>query len=191
LPIHFDDDIAEFREDYVAVFDSSSAIQFGQFSSHATYPERFSSESFADDSVASVTSVEGFLGALQDLRNEVRSDGVVDRVLLGSAVGVTTGLSLGYIVWLIRGGMLLSSLLSSIPAWQLVDPLPVLASMHKRSDEDDDDDSLESLIHQGKKIVEARKGEKLNEESKKYRKDRPTNDALRVNEHDREGVRQL
>jgi hypothetical protein len=191
LPIHFEDDIADFRENYVTVFDWSSAIQIGQFSSHVPYPERFSSEIFSDVSVASVTSVEGFLRVLQDLRNEVRSDGVVDRVLLGSAVGVTTGLSLGYIVWLIRGGVLLSSLLSSIPAWQLVDPLPVLASMGKRSDEDDDDDSLESLIHQGKKIVEARKGEQLNVESKKHRKDRPTNDALRVNKHDREGVRQL
>jgi hypothetical protein len=191
LPIHFEDDIADFRENYVAVFDWLSAIQIGQFSSHAPYPERFSSEVFADVSVASVTSVEGFLCALQDLRDEVRNEGVVERFLLGSTVGVTTGLSLGYIVWLIRGGVLLSSLLSSIPAWQLVDPLPVLASMGKRSDEDDDDDSLESLIHQGKKIVEARKGERLNKELKERQRNRPANDALQVNKLDENGVRQL
>jgi hypothetical protein len=191
LPIHFEDDIADFRENYVAVFDWLSAIQIGQFSSHAPYPERFSSEVFADVSVASVTSVEGFLGALQDLRDEVRNEGVVERFLLGSTVGVTTGLSLGYIVWLIRGGVLLSSLLSLIPAWQLVDPLPVLASMNKRTDEDEDDDSLESLIHQGKKIVEARKGERLNKELKERQRNRPANDALQVNKLDENGVRQL
>jgi hypothetical protein len=41
--------------------------------------------------------------------------------------------------------MLLSSLLSSLPAWQLLDPLPVLA--HKKGGaEADDDESLESIL---------------------------------------------
>jgi hypothetical protein len=58
---------------------------------------------------------------------------------------VSTGLSVGYVIWLIRGGMLLSSLLSSIPAWQILDPLPVLAG-RKADDESDDDESLASII---------------------------------------------
>nr|MDJ0856297.1 hypothetical protein [Desulfobacterales bacterium] len=51
----------------------------------------------------------------------------------------------GYVVWLMRGGMLLSSLLSSLPAWQLLDPLPILAR-RKDDDNNDDDESLESIL---------------------------------------------
>jgi len=32
------------------------------------------------------------------------------------------------VIWLIRGGVLLSSMLSALPAWQMLDPLPVVAS---------------------------------------------------------------
>jgi hypothetical protein len=38
----------------------------------------------------------------------------------------TTSLSVGYVVWLLRGGSLFASLLSSLPAWAAFDPLPVL-----------------------------------------------------------------
>jgi hypothetical protein len=54
----------------------------------------------------------------------------------------------GYVVWLARGGMLLASLLSSMPAWRAIDPLPVLANF--RDDDDDaDDESLDSLVKKG------------------------------------------
>ena len=43
----------------------------------------------------------------------------------------------------IRGGMLLSTLLSSMPAWRLLDPLPILAG---KLDEDDDEESLETIL---------------------------------------------
>jgi hypothetical protein len=57
---------------------------------------------------------------------------------------VSTGLSVGYVLWLLRGGVLLASLLSSIPAWRLVDPLPVLGRVGGQSD--DDDESLEEMV---------------------------------------------
>ena len=50
-------------------------------------------------------------------------------------------------IWLLRGGVLLSSLLSSLPAWRLVDPLPVLSRLSSDSD-DEDDASLEELVTQ-------------------------------------------
>ena len=47
-----------------------------------------------------------------------------------------------------RGGLLLASLLSTMPAWRVIDPLPVLGAF--RNDEDgDDDESLESLVKKG------------------------------------------
>jgi len=48
------------------------------------------------------------------------------------------------VAWLVRGGVLLSTALSSLPAWQFIDPLPVLA--RTRDGEDGDDDSLQSII---------------------------------------------
>ena len=55
--------------------------------------------------------------------------------------------ALPILIWLLRGGVLLSSLLSSLPAWRLVDPLPVLSRLSDDSD-DEDDTSLEELVTQ-------------------------------------------
>lgn len=49
------------------------------------------------------------------------------QISVASSAAVGTGLSVGYVVWLLRSGVLLSSVLSALPAWQLLDPLPVLA----------------------------------------------------------------
>ncbi len=57
---------------------------------------------------------------------------------------VSTGLSLGYIVWLLRGGVLLSSVLTSLPAWRMMDPLPVLDN--RASDDDSGDESLQEMV---------------------------------------------
>ena len=55
------------------------------------------------------------------------------------------GLTIGYVAWLIRGGVLLTSLLTSMPAWRLLDPMPILGEGARRRDEGDDD-SLEALV---------------------------------------------
>jgi hypothetical protein len=49
-----------------------------------------------------------------------------------------------YVIWLIRGGLLLSSVLSSLPAWRFVDPLPVLA--YREDEAEEDGSSLEALV---------------------------------------------
>ncbi|MBT8355967.1 MAG: VCBS domain-containing protein, partial [Desulfofustis sp.] len=81
--------------------------------------------------------------ALDEFREEAASQEQYYKTVIGSAIAVSTGLSVGYVVWLIRGGMLLSSMLFSIPAWQLADPLPLLAS--RRHDEEDEE-TLETII---------------------------------------------
>ncbi|HHD63196.1 MAG TPA: tandem-95 repeat protein, partial [Desulfobulbaceae bacterium] len=86
--------------------------------------------------------------ALNDFRKEAVSESQYYKTVVGSAIAVSTGLSVGYVVWLIRGGMLMSSVLFSMPAWQLADPLPLL----NRADDDDDekdDESLEKIIENG------------------------------------------
>jgi hypothetical protein len=46
-------------------------------------------------------------------------------------------------VWMIRGGYILASVLSTMPVWQSIDPLPVLSALDAM---DDDDESLEDMI---------------------------------------------
>jgi hypothetical protein len=72
------------------------------------------------------------------------------KVTAGSATVVSFSASAVYLVWMLRGGSLLSSLLSVFPAWKSMDPIPVLESFEKsrrkRKAQTGDDDSLESLV---------------------------------------------
>jgi hypothetical protein len=72
------------------------------------------------------------------------------KVTAGSATVVSFSASAAYLVWMLRGGSLLSSLLSVFPAWKSMDPIPVLESFEKsrktRNSKAEDDDSLESLV---------------------------------------------
>ncbi|MFO1321697.1 MAG: DUF4347 domain-containing protein [Burkholderiales bacterium] len=71
-----------------------------------------------------------------------------EQLVSGSSAAVAGSLSVGYVVWLLRGGVLLSSLLSSLPAWQVVDPLPVLSRQRRDAEDadEDPDDPLERLF---------------------------------------------
>ena len=66
------------------------------------------------------------------------------QTVVGGSIGLTSGLSVGYLIWLVRGGTLATSMLSSLPAWRFVDPLPVLGSLDGADDEDDE--SLQSIV---------------------------------------------
>ncbi|MDJ0776571.1 MAG: DUF4347 domain-containing protein [Gammaproteobacteria bacterium] len=86
-----------------------------------------------------------FITRLNDMREELISETANTEKVVGSSLTVTAGLSVGYVVWLARSGVLLSSALSSLPAWRFIDPLPVLAGMQTNR-ADDDEESLESLV---------------------------------------------
>ena len=96
------------------------------------------------------------VNSLDEVKKEMAGEIAFNQTVLGSAIAVSTGLSVGYVVWLIRGGMLLSSLLSSIPAWQILDPLPVLARK-RNEDQADDDESLEGIIDRDQRKREPHK----------------------------------
>ncbi|TVT50032.1 MAG: DUF4347 domain-containing protein [Denitromonas halophila] len=103
------------------------------------------------------TSAEGQISsALREARLEqafaqLRQGADEEAVDLQQGIGVSVvtgaGLTIGYVAWLIRGGVLLTSLLSTMPAWRLLDPLPILNSASKKRG-DNDDDSLESMVDQ-------------------------------------------
>jgi hypothetical protein len=83
--------------------------------------------------------------ALDEMRESIDAQGRLEATAAATSAAVGVSFSVGYVVWLLRGGVVLSTLLSSLPAWRVIDPLPVLGRMD--DDEDDgDDDSLESLV---------------------------------------------
>jgi hypothetical protein len=92
------------------------------------------------------------------MRDEIHEDVVFSQVAVGSTLTFATSLSIGYVLWLNRGGLLLSSLLSSLPAWRFIDPLPVLAHLGAGAKEDDtEDDSLEAVLQRGAAVADARR----------------------------------
>lgn len=91
---------------------------------------------------ALLDSLQGgeLLRRLEELQRQIEGQASSHQTAIASSIAVTTGLSVGYVVWLVRGGLLLSSLLSTMPAWQMIDPLPVLSSGRGGAGDDDEDD---------------------------------------------------
>ncbi|CAN5214216.1 hypothetical protein BH11PSE10_BH11PSE10_14400 [soil metagenome] len=71
---------------------------------------------------------DDLLRKLDELQRQLAEPLGEHRKLMASSIALTGGLSIGYVVWLVRGGVLVSSMLSALPAWQMIDPLPVLAA---------------------------------------------------------------
>jgi hypothetical protein len=118
----------------------------GAATAQATLADTFEVDALAAE-IRTVLTSSAFNEGLDRVRQEIADSNLIHRTAVGSGIAVTTGLSVGYVAWLVRGGVLLSTALSSLPAWQFVDPLPVLA--RTRDDEDRDEtegDSLEGII---------------------------------------------
>jgi hypothetical protein len=53
-----------------------------------------------------------------------------------TAASVSLVVSIGYLVWAVRGGWLLASLMMTMPTWCQFDPLPVLMNSKKKKEAD-------------------------------------------------------
>jgi hypothetical protein len=80
--------------------------------------------------------------SFRQLREDAQEEAVVEQGVVASSVVISTGFSFGYVLWLARGGALLASLASAIPAWAMVDPLPVLSKQRPGPGRDPDDQDL-------------------------------------------------
>jgi hypothetical protein len=67
-------------------------------------------------------------------------------VSTSAAVTATTSFTIGYVIWTLRGGILLTSVIAQLPAWHVIDPLVVLDSLRG---ENDDGESLENIVEDG------------------------------------------
>jgi hypothetical protein len=94
-----------------------------------------------------------WVGELNRMRETIVAEPTIEHRIVGSTVAVTGAMSVGYVIWLLRGGLLLSSLLSSLPAWHTMDPMPVLARSNNSEEDGEDDDPLENLFGRAKAAI--------------------------------------
>jgi hypothetical protein len=80
-----------------------------------------------------------------DLNSHRESTTLMENIVVGTTTAVSGGLTVGYVIWLIRGGSLLATMMSVMPTWISFDPLPVMDQF-----EDDelieDEESLASIV---------------------------------------------
>ncbi len=92
-----------------------------------------------------VNSYEHLFDSLEKIRQQIDGLGLSDRTIVGTAVVASAGLSAGYVVWMLRSGLLISSMMFSAPAWSIADPLSILNARR----DDEDDESLEDIVTKG------------------------------------------
>jgi hypothetical protein len=98
----------------------------------------------------------------RELQKELGQQVAARGRVVGSVSVVTTGFSVGYLLYLVRGGMLLSGLLTQIPTWSMLDPLMVIDGVGR----DDDKESLESIMEREQARLQSQPAEKLAEEAR-------------------------
>ena len=100
--------------------------------------------------IQTLLTTSGFLRDLDRVRDAFQEATASEQTYIVSSVAASTGLSIGYVFWLLRSGVLLTALLSSVPAWQFVNPLLVLDTpgkkKRKKGQEGLEDDSVESMF---------------------------------------------
>ncbi|MGR8921720.1 MAG: hypothetical protein ACU85V_19075, partial [Gammaproteobacteria bacterium] len=112
------------------------------------YLNRYGLDDDAPQLLNALAADTAFLDELNLVREDINEVASFNGAFVGSTVALSTGISVGYVVWLARGGLLLASMLSSMPAWRLVDPLPILASLQENAD-GADGDSLAAMLERG------------------------------------------
>ncbi|MGI9518285.1 MAG: Ig-like domain-containing protein, partial [Pirellulaceae bacterium] len=70
---------------------------------------------------------------LDQLADDVGKKGLFEFGFTSSVAVTTITATAGYVIWSLRGGFLMATLVSSLPAWSHIDPLPVLETGGKRS----------------------------------------------------------
>jgi len=105
----------------------------------------FGSIAVSDRAGGSGSRAAGLAGDLDRVRDDLGEQAYLHHWVSGSIAVGSFGLTVGYVLWLLRGGALVASLLSSLPAWRLIDPLPVLSRVDEEEDADEDQDAFVSF----------------------------------------------
>ncbi|MBU2967019.1 hypothetical protein, partial [Amphritea atlantica] len=91
-----------------------------------------------------------FMTGIDQLQQEAKQQHALNTMMVGGSIALSSGLSVGYVIWLARSGVLLSTVLTSLPAWRFIDPLPILsktsADENNAEGVEQDDESLGSMV---------------------------------------------
>ena len=86
-----------------------------------------------------------FFEQLDSVTTELKNDAFVQSGSVATVAGISGVLTVGYVLWMVRSGFLVASFVSTMPAWQMVDPLAVV-EYSSSSIEEGDDDALEDMV---------------------------------------------
>jgi hypothetical protein len=135
----------------LATSSSAAAPGFGLPGSTALSDEKqvdfklFGATAVSDGAGSSASRGSGLAGDLDRMRDDMGDQTELEHWMSGSMAVGSFGLTVGYVLWLLRGGALIASLLSSLPAWRLIDPLPILSRVDEEEDADEDQDAFVSF----------------------------------------------
>ena len=92
--------------------------------------------------------VSNLFSRLDNIAEQIEESEFLNELVAGSSLVAATGLTAGYILWMVRGGYLIAMLSSTLPTWATVDPLPVLsaAGWSAKRNQNKDDKSLADLV---------------------------------------------
>jgi hypothetical protein len=135
----------------LATSSSAATPGFGPSGSTALSDEKqldfrlFGTTAISDSGGSSASRSSGLAGDLDRMRDDMGEQTELEHWMSGSMAVGSFGLTVGYVLWLLRGGALIASLLSSLPAWRLIDPLPILSRVDEEEDADEDQDAFVSF----------------------------------------------
>ena len=92
---------------------------------------------FIDFALSKLNRVELFRAFDHEYKELTESTNTISASLKTAIAGSSIALTVGFVGWLLRGGALLTALLSSIPVWQHFDPLAILQERRRRNNEDE------------------------------------------------------
>ena len=86
-------------------------------------------------------SYTAILQGMDQMRESLDSEVVLPELAMEGLVAATSSFSVGAALWFLRGGYIVASVISALPAWQTFDPIPILAYATKEEGE-----TVESLM---------------------------------------------
>ena len=81
-----------------------------------------------------------------DLNDDLLEALSFEQLVVGTSAVGATGLSVGYVIWLLRGGSLTLTMVTTLPTWMSFDPLPILGLSRRTSVPAEEEESLLEMI---------------------------------------------
>ena len=69
---------------------------------------------------------------MDEVGHDLDSEHHSTQLTVGSTTAVTALMSIGYVIWAVRGASMAASFLATLPMWRWMDPLPVLESWESK-----------------------------------------------------------